>query len=54
MMKATMLNVIGMVEHVVTNRMMDGTIFAQNANVLVSSRNLDNNAPLVSAKVYKS
>ena len=48
MMSITMLNVIGMVEHVVATKMMDGIALAQNANVLVSSRNLDNNAPLVS------
>ena len=35
MMKTTMLDVIGMVEHVVKTKMMDGTPLAQNANVLV-------------------
>ena len=38
MMKTTMLDVIGMVEHVVTNKTMDGIALAQNANVLVSSK----------------
>ena len=36
MMKTTMLDVIGMVEHVVINKMMDGIPLAQNANVFVS------------------
>ena len=40
MMKATMLNVIGMVEHVVTTKTMDGIPIVQNANVFVSSSSL--------------
>ena len=36
MIKTTMPNVTGMVEHVVTNKMMDGIALAQNANVKVS------------------
>ena len=35
-MKTTMLDVIGMVGHVVINKMTDGMTFAQNANVFVS------------------
>ena len=37
MMRTIMLNVIGMVEHVVTTKMMDGIPIAQNANVLVNT-----------------
>ena len=54
MMNITMLNVIGMVEHVVATKMMDGIALAQNANVLVSNAYLGCNAVLVSAKVCKS
>ena len=36
MMKTTMLDAIGMVEHVVKHKMTDGMTFAQNANVFVS------------------
>ena len=38
MMKTTMLDAIGMVELVVTTKMMDGIPIAQNANVSLVSR----------------
>ena len=38
MMKTTLLHVIGIVEHVVKHKMMDGITFAQNADVFVSER----------------
>ena len=41
MMLATLLNVTGMVEHVVTTKMMDGIPIVQNANVFVSRLYLD-------------
>ena len=53
MMKPTMLNVIGMVEHVVTTKMMDGIALAQNANVLVSSKFLGCRAILVPTQAQK-
>ena len=48
MMKTTMLDVIGMVEHAVKTKMMDGIPLAQTANVSVSSRFIDCNSLLVS------
>ena len=53
MMKTTYLNVIGMVEHVATTKMMDGIPLALNANVLVSRLFLHCNANLASAEVRK-
>ena len=53
MMNTTMLNVIGMVEHAVTNKTMDGIALAQNANVLVSSKFLGCSAILVSTQAHK-
>ena len=50
MMKTTMLHVIGMVEHAVTTKMMDGIPLAQNANVLVSRLFLQCNTILVLAQ----
>ena len=53
MMKTTMLDVIGMVEHAVTTKMMDGIHIVQNANVLVSSKFLGCSAILVSTQAIK-
>ena len=53
MMNTTMLNVIGMVEHAVTNKMMDGIPRAQNANVFVSNLYLDCTAFLASIQTVK-
>ena len=53
MMKTTMLDAIGMVELVVTTKMMDGIPIAQNANVLVSSLLLGSTAIPASAQTFK-
>ena len=53
MMKTTMLDVIGMVEHVVINKIMDGIALAQNANALVSSKLLGCRAILVPTQAHK-